>query len=192
MTSRDLYQRMGKDMAREFEVEVIYRQRAIYRINAEDREGAERIATERWQEGTAGEVPGYGWCEIEAVRSAEAATAEQQAQDAALVLRFLRERESLLLRLGAEPFNPSSNDAVSADRVAADLGWTRPGPGAGFTPDGVRATRALESLCEEHRLVCFERERVRAGERGEIRLYCTPEYLESLSRSITELAGQAM
>ena len=29
--------------------------------------------------------------------------------------------------------------------------------------------------------VCFERDRVRSGERGSVRLYCTPEYLERLS-----------
>jgi hypothetical protein len=33
---------------------------------------------------------------------------------------------------------------------------------------------------------------VRGGERGEIRLYCTPEYLESLSSAVTELLEQGI
>ena len=175
-------------MGREYEVEVVYRQRAVYRIEATDREEAEARAVGRWQTGAPGELPGYEWNEIEAVRAADAATEEQGMQDGALALRFLQEREQLLLRLGSEPFNPSSNDAISADRVAADLGWSRPGIRSGSGPDVLRAARALESLCVEHRLICFQRARVRTGERGEIRLYCTPEYLESLSSGMTELA----
>jgi hypothetical protein len=175
-------------MGREYEVEVVYRQRAVYRIEAADREEAETLAVEHWQSGAPGELPGYEWNEIEAVRAVDAATEEQQTQDAALVLRFLQEREQLLLRLGSEPFRPTSNDAISADRVAADLGWSRPGTRSGSGTDVLRAARALESLCMAHRLVCFQRTRVRTGERGEIRLYCTPEYLESLSSGLTELA----
>jgi hypothetical protein len=179
-------------MSNEYEVEVIYRQRAVYRVEAEDREGAERRAVEQWQEGVAGEVPGYDWSEVDAVRAAYVASEEQLVQDAAVVLRYLRVRERLLQRLGGEPFNPSSNDAISADRVAADLGWTRPAVGTTSRPDALRATRALESLCDERRLVCFQRQRVRGGERGEIRLYCTPEYLESLSSAVTELLEQGI
>jgi hypothetical protein len=41
-------------------------------------------------------------------------------------------------------------------------------------------------------VVCFQRERVRAGERGEIRLYCTPEYLEALSSSVDALIEQVI
>jgi len=183
---------MGDEMKKEYEVEVVYRQRAIYRVEAADRETAERLATERWQEGRSGEAPGYDWSQVEAVRAEEAATAERVDQDAELVLRYLRERERLLLRLGGDPFSPSSNDAISADRVAADLGWSRAALGAASEADAPRATRALEALCQQHRVVCFQRERVRAGERGEIRLYCTPEYLEALSSSVDALIEQVI
>jgi hypothetical protein len=33
-------------------------------------------------------------------------------------------------------------------------------------------------------LVCLQRQRVRVGERGEIRLYCTAEYLDELSAEL--------
>jgi hypothetical protein len=171
---------------REYEVEVIYRQRAIYRLHAPDREEAEQQALDRWQAGAESDVPGYDWCELEAVRAAEAAEPDRQRQDTELVLRFLRERERLILRLGGDLFSPSMNDAISAAQVASDLGWTRTGPG-GAVPDIPRATQALEWLCHQHRVICFERPRVRAGERGEIRLYCTPEYLEQLSDTLEEV-----
>lgn len=177
-------------MEKEYEVEVIFRQRALYRIRAADREAAERQAVERWQARAPSDVPGYDWCELQSV-SAVDATPEEREQDAELVLRFIRERERLLLRLGGDLFNPSTNDAISADRVAADLGWSRPGPGGG-TPDISRATQALEWLCQNHRVICFERPRVRAGERGEIRLYCTPEYLELLSAELGGLEQEAV
>jgi hypothetical protein len=165
---------------REYEVEVIYRQRAIYRLHAPDREQAEQQALDRWQAGAESDVPGYDWCELEAVRAAMAPEPDRQRQDTELILRFLRERERLILRLGGDLFSPSMNDAISAAQVASDLGWMRPGP-AGALPDIPRATEALEWLCRHHRVICYERPRVRAGERGEIRLYCTPEYLEQLS-----------
>lgn len=175
-----------------YEVEVIYRRRAFFLVQAADRETAERRAIERWQKGASSEIPGYDWCEIEEVRTGDAANEERQTQDAALILRFIRERERLLLRIGGDPFSPAGTDAISADRVAADLGWFRPASAAASGPDTLRAVRALESLCDQHRLVCFQRTRVRSGERGEIRLYCTPEYLESLSSSVTELIPQTI
>jgi hypothetical protein len=182
-------------MQREYQVEVVHRQRAIYRVAADDREAAERLAVERWRDVAPSEVTGYDWCELDSVRATEAAPPERSEQDAELVLRFLRERERLIQRLGADLFNPGNNDAISASQVASDLGWTRAGTSgtSGTTvPDIPRATEALEWLCQTHRVVCFERPRVRAGERGEIRLYCTPEYLERLSAGAQEGERQAV
>jgi hypothetical protein len=178
--------------AKEYEVEVVYRQRAIFRVAAADREDAERQAVERWQEGAPSVVPGFAWCELENVQAAESLDDEQRAQDAELVLRFLRERERLILKLGGVMLGPSANDAISAAQVASDLGWTRRQATGSTAPDVPRATQALERLCGERRVVCFERPRVRSGERGEIRLYCTPEYLERLTREVEgELERQA-
>lgn len=170
--------------SREYEVEVVHRQRAIYRVSAADREEAERLAVERWQHGEPSVFPGLEWCELDGVHAQEAPDAERMAQDAELVLRFLRERERLILRLGGAGAHATGNDAISASQVASDLGWSRRTSGGG--PDVVRATAALERLCQVRRVVCFERPRVRGGERGEIRLYCTPEYLERLTSSSLE------
>ncbi len=169
--------------SREYDVEVAHRQRAIYRVSAADREEAERAAVERWQQGEPSAFPGLEWCELDSVHAREAYDPERGDQDAELVLRFLRERERLILRLGGGPHS-TRNDAISAAQVASDLGWNRRGTPGG--PDVVRATAALERLCELRRVVCFERPRVRVGERGEIRLYCTPEYLERLASSNLE------
>ena len=166
---------------KEYEVEVIHRQRAVYRLRATGREEAERLAVEQWQQQEPSTVHGLDWCELEAVSAHEAPDPERTQQDAELVLRFLRERERLILRLGGAGGPATGNDAISASQVASDLGWIRKGNGGG--PDLVRATAALERLCGLRRVVCFERPRVRAGERGEIRLYCTPEYLEQLTDS---------
>lgn len=174
---------------REYDVEVVYRQRAIYRVEAEDRESAERLATEYWQGGKLGELPGHEWCELESVQAAELEEGEQ-AEDAEVVLRFLQERERLIVRLGGTLVGPSANDAISAAQVASDLGWERRDGGKG--PDLLRATRALEHLCRERRAVCFERPRVRAGERGDIRLYCTPSYLEYLAESLEGVEPQVV
>jgi hypothetical protein len=171
-------------MNNQYVVEVVFRQRAVYRVEAADRQTAERLGAERWREGDPSSAPGYDWCELEAVRAVEASEPERSEQDAELVLRFLKERERLILRLGGDLFHRSVNDAISASQVAADLGWSRPGPSSGSAPDILRATEALETLCRQRRVVCFERPRVRTGERGDIRLYCTPEYLQSLSDSL--------
>lgn len=176
---------------REYDVEVVYRQRAIYRVRAADREEAERVAMEVWQRGGASEVPGYDWCEMEAVYASEGAEPQRTEQDAELVLRFLQQREQLIARLGGGVLGPSANDAISAGQVASDLGWSRRGPNAGGLPDVPRAISALELLCRSKRVVCFERPRVRTGERGEIRLYCTREYLERLSAAMNPLERQA-
>jgi hypothetical protein len=99
-----------------------------------------------------------------------------RAADREAALRFLRDRELVIERLSEDAFNPDVHDALSAEEVARHLGWTDEGVG-----DEGRASRALERLCAEHRVVCFGRPRVRAGERGEVRLYCTPQHLERLS-----------
>lgn len=175
--------------SRVYDVEVTYRQRVIYRVEGEDRESAERLAAERWQRGERGELHGFEWSELEGVVAAEAADPQQQRQDEELVLRFLQERERLILRLGGDLLGSNLNDAISASQVAQDLGWRR-GSAGGTVPDVPRATQALERLCEKRRAVVFERSRVRAGERGEIRLYCTPEYLERLSNVTLEPVPQ--
>jgi hypothetical protein len=175
-----------------YEVEVTFRQRAIYRVHAPDRETAERIAVERWQEGGESMVAGFDWSELEGVQASDARDSDREGEDAELVLRFLRERERLILRLGAGILGPSPNDAISAAQVASDLGWSRrPASGGPAIADVPRATLALERLCEERRVVCFQRPRVRSGERGEIRLYCTPEYLDRLTSEIGDLERQA-
>jgi hypothetical protein len=170
--------------SKEYEVEVVHRQRAIYRVLAADREEAERTAVEQWQRGEPSAQPGLDWCELDGAYAQEAPDRERMDQDAELVLRFLRERERLILRLGGAGPHPTGNDAISAGQVASDLGWSRRAGGGG--PDVVRATAALERLCEHRRVVCFERPRVRSGERGDIRLYCTPEYLERLTSATLE------
>lgn len=170
--------------SREFEIEVIHRERTVYRLLAADRAEAERLAVEQWQRGEPSSLPGLEWSELESVSAQEAAEPEREEQDAELVLRFLRERERLILRLGSAGSSPAGNDAISASQVASDLGWTRRGSAAG--PDVVRAAAALERLCQMRRVICFERPRVRNGERGNIRLYCTPEYLERLTSATLE------
>ena len=172
-------------MENQYEVEVVHRQRAIYRVQANDREEAERLASERWRQGDPSDLPGYDWSELVLTAGRAAADATRQTQDVEVVYRFLRARESLILQLGGDPFNPSANDAISASQVASDLGWVRTdSQGRPAEPDVPRATSALERLCATRRVVCFSRPRLRGAERGEIRLYCTPEYLERLSADI--------
>lgn len=177
---------------KEYDVEVVFRQRAVYRVRAPDRETAEAEAAERWREAEPGDVAGYEWSELEAVHVTEAPSAARREEDAQLVLRFLRERERLIVRLGGASGTPSGNDAIAASQVASDLGWSRRDGDGRSLPDVPRATRALEHLCQTKRVVCFERPRVRAGERGEIRLYCTPEYLDHLSESLHGRRAQAV
>lgn len=176
---------------KQYEVEMVYRQRAIYRIQAPDDEAAKRVAARRWQRGDQSDVTGHDWCELEFVEVEEEPGFEQQRQDDELVLRFIRERERLLLQLGGGGFNPTMNDAISATQVASDLGWRRRNGHPTGKVDTRRASRTLERNCRNRKLVCFERPRSRTGERGGIRLYCTPEYLERLSASIEVVEQQA-
>lgn len=176
---------------KQYEVEVVYRQRAVYLVSAPDRESAEREAAALWQQGRPSMVSGFEWAELEVVRADEAADPEESAKDGELVLRYLRERERLILQLGGGAHSPTFNDAISADQVAADLGWSLRGQGKG-SPDIPRATQALERLCRDRKVVCFERPRVRSGERGEVRLYCTPAYLERLTSDFDEVRQEAV
>jgi hypothetical protein len=179
-------------MERDFEVEVVHRDRAVYRIRAVDREAAERIAANRWRAGDESDVPGYEWSELVSCTGQPAADPERGRQDVEVVFRFLNERERLIQQLGGNPFNPSANDAISAAQVAADLGWVKLVPASQASPDVARATAALEWLCAARRVVCFARPRMRGGERGEIRLYCTPEYLERLSADLEATEPQVV
>jgi hypothetical protein len=77
---------------------------------------------------------------------------------------------------------------VSAEDVASHMGWRR----RDRTLDNARAGRALDLLCKAHRVVCFTRPRVRAGERGEIRLFCTPQHLEKLTALLEEMEPAAV
>jgi hypothetical protein len=159
-----------------YEVEVVFRQKVRYTVEAADRQAAERAATAAWKQGDCAAQVGSECCELEAVRVVDLPGEDVRAADREAALRFLRDRELVIERLSEDAFNPSVHDAMSADEVARHLGWA--------TEDGAdegRASRALERLCAEHRVVCFGRPRVRTGERGEVRLYCTPQHLERLS-----------
>lgn len=177
---------------KEYEVEVVSRHRTVYRILASDRVTAEEAATDRWRNGEPSDVVGYDWSEVEAAHATEVPDDRRRAEDAELVLRFIRERERLILRLSGGVFGSSRNDAISASQVASDLGWGRPGPDGQSRPDVSRAVQTLEQLCEARELVCFERPRVRSGERGDIRLYCTPGYLERLTATVDGLSRRAV
>ena len=162
-----------------YEVEVVYREMVRYVVEAADGSEAERLAVEMWQRGEEGTDPNAEdeWAELEGVNIMEAPSEEECGQDCSEVLRFLRDRELVIERLDEDAFNPTVHDAVSAEDVARHFGWKREGVGT----DVARAARALDRLCGQHRVVCFDRPRVRKGERGEIRLYCTPQHLERLS-----------
>ena len=170
---------------KEFQVEVIGKQRSVYRVQAQDVESARRLAGDRWQRADPSDVEGFDWCELQAVRAVEVRGSALQEQDDQLLLRFIRERERLLFKLGSAFVAATANDAISAAQAAADLGWfVTDSHQESPSVDTLRAAQSLERLCASKALVCFERPRSRAGERGEIRLYCTPEYLERLSESL--------
>lgn len=173
---------------RKFQVEVVAIQRTVYLLDAVDAHEAERLAIRRWQHGDPSDLVGLSTSQLDRTLVAEVDDETRQAQDEELVVRFIRERERLLTRLGGNLLTASPNDAISASQAAADLGWLRTTRGQEPLIDVVRAAAALERLCEKRKLVCFERERNRAGERGAIRLYCTAEYLEKLSNAMFEPA----
>jgi len=173
-----------------FEVEIVFRRTAHYVIDAPDVETAERLALERWRDDDPGDVLEDQWGEVIGSTVTEAPDAEELRGDEERVMEMIREREQRLqeqLQMeGSEA--PVEHDAVSATEVALALGWVRKAPGGGWTPSILRAARSLESLCSRGVLVCFSRDRVRSGERGQIRLYCTPQYLERLTAEVEDLS----
>lgn len=173
-------------MAKRFEVEITFKQTVRYAVDAATRKAAEELALEQWKDGDEANAVGSECCDLVGVNSAEVPNDEGCARDADKAFRYLRDRELVIEMLDEDAFNPSVHDAVSIEDVAIHLGWRR----KDRLPDTARAGRALDALCRSHRVVCFTRPRVRAGERGEIRLFCTPQHLEKLTGLLeNELAG---
>jgi hypothetical protein len=173
-------------MAKRYEVEITFQQTVRYAVDAATRKAAEEMAVEQWRDGDEGNAVGSECCDLVAVTSSEVPNEEGCARDAEKAHRYLRDRELVIEMLDDDAFNPSIHDAVSAEDVAIHLGWRRKDK----LPDTSRASRALDTLCRSRRVVCFTRPRVRAGERGEIRLFCTPQHLEKLCNLLEpELAG---
>ena len=162
-----------------FEVEITFRQTVRYAVDAKDRKVAERLAVDRWRAGEEGATLGIDCSEVIAVAAAERPSEDRQCRDCDAAFRYLRDRELVIEMLDTDAFNPTVHDAVSAEDVAVHVGWKRKDDPA--LPDAARAARALDRLCAEHRVVCFTRPRVRASERGEVRLYCTPQHLGRLT-----------
>lgn len=171
---------------RKYLVEVVCRQRSLYEVEAEGNDAAERVALQRWQRGDASDVPGLESCRVEGVRATHQPDEIRARQDEEVLLRFVQERERLLRRWGNGRFDLSESDAISANQIAADLGWFRTDVTGEGRPDVIRAAQGMERLCQRRELVGFERSRSRGGERGTIRLYCTPEYLDRLSESVED------
>lgn len=160
-----------------FEVEITFQQTVRYAVDATTRKVAEQIALDQWKEGDEGNALSSECCDLVGVNAAEVPNEEGCARDADKAFRYLRDRELVIEALDEDAFTPSIHDAVSAEDVAIHLGWRR----RDRTPDTARASRALDTLCHAKRVVCFNRPRVRSGERGEVRLYCTPQHLEKLT-----------
>jgi hypothetical protein len=169
-----------------YEVEITFRQTIRYAVDAANRKGAEASAMERWKHGDEKMVVGSDCCELVEVRAQPVPCDDRCEKDARDAYRYLRDRELVIETLDADQFNPTVHDAVSAEEVALHLSWKRKGDIMDGHPDTPRAARALDRLCAERRVVCFTRERVRAGERGEIRLYCTPQHLSLLTAKMME------
>lgn len=176
-----------------FEVEITFRQTLRYAVDASNRKVAEREAMERWKVGDGAAVIGSECCELVAVHTQPVPCDDRCEKDAHEAYRYLRDRELVIETLDDDQFNPTVHDAVSAEEVAIHLNWRRRGDGVEGQVDTPRAARALDRLCGERRVVCFTRSRMRLGEKGEIRLYCTPQHLQLLSSMILdeELAGTA-
>lgn len=169
-----------------YEVEITFRQTLRFAVDAANRRTAENEAMSRWQAGDEEAVVGSECCELVDVHAQPVPCDDRCAKDADDAYRYLRDRELVIETLDADAFNPTVHDAVSAEEVALHLGWKRRGNGHDGHPDTPRAARALDRLCGERRVVCFNRDRMRLGERGEIRLYCTPQHLSLLSALVME------
>lgn len=175
-------------MAKRFEVEITFKQTVRYAVDAESRKSAEEMALDQWKEGDEANAVGSECCDLVGVHTAEVPNVEGCARDADKAFRYLRDRELVIEALDDDAFSPRIHDAVSAEDVAIHLGWRR----KDRLPDIARAARALDHLCKTRRVVCFTRARVRSGERGEIKLYCTPQHLEKLSALLDELQAAAV
>lgn len=167
-----------------YEVEITFRQTIRYAVDATNRKLAEASAMDRWKHGDEKMVVGSDCCELVEIRANAVPCDDKCEKDARDAYRYLRDRELVIETLDEDQFNPTVHDAVSAEEVALHLSWKRKGEGVEGLADTPRAARALDRLCAERRVVCFTRERVRAGERGEIRLYCTPQHLALLSEAL--------
>jgi hypothetical protein len=154
-----------------------------YAVEAESRKNAQARAMEQWKEGADENAVGSECCDLVEVNVAEAPDLEGSARDGEKAFRYLRDRELVIETLDDDAFSPCIHDAVSAEDVALHVGWRR----KDRTPDTSRAARALDLLCKSRRVVCFTRPRARAAERGEIRLYCTPQHLEKLTALLEEM-----
>jgi hypothetical protein len=164
-------------MAKRYEVEIRFQQTVRYAVDAPTRKAAEEMALEQWRDGDEENAVGSECCDLVGVNTAEVPNEEGCQRDADKALRYLRDRELVIETLDVDAFTPSIHDAMSAEDVALHLGWRR----KDRSVDTPRAGRALDFLCRTRRVVCFTRPRVRAGERGEIRLFCTPQHLEKLT-----------
>jgi hypothetical protein len=169
-----------------FEVEITFRQTLRFAVDAGNRKLAEREAMQRWKEGNDAFVVGSECCELVAVHTQPVPCDDRCIRDAQDAYRYLRDRELVIEMLDEDQFNPTVHDAVSAEDVAIHLNWRRRGEGVEGQVDVPRAARALDRLCGERRVVCFTRSRMRLGEKGEIRLYCTPQHLAMLSAMIMD------
>jgi hypothetical protein len=179
------FERGREPMAQKrFEVEITFQQTVRYAVDAASRRAAEQLALDQWKEGDESNAVGSECCTLVGVHSAEVPNEEGCCRDADKAFRYLRDRELVIEKLSEDAFNPTIHDAVSAEDVAIHVGWRR----RDRAPDTARAARALNHLCNTRRVVCFNRPRVRAGERGEIRLYCTPQHLEKLTSLLEEPA----
>lgn len=172
----------------QYEVALSSRQMIYYLVEADDPKSAEARAVERWRNAEPGDFAGGDGETLGLVWVAEAAAPEARTSDAESVYHLLGEREQRLLEeLQRDAFDLSTHDAVSATEVAFHLGWIIRDAEDRPLPHTSRAARALEQLCDQRRVVCFTRPRVRGGERGEIRLYCTPQHLENLTQALQEV-----
>lgn len=169
-----------------YEVEITFRQTLRFAVDAANRRLAENEAMSLWKAGDPESVVGSECCELVEVQAQPVPCDDRCAKDADDAYRYLRDRELVIETLDPDAFNPTVHDAVSAEEVAIHLGWKRRGNGHDGQTDTPRAARALDRLCGERRVVCFNRERMRLGERGEIRLYCTPQHLALLSALVME------
>jgi hypothetical protein len=165
-----------------FEIEITFKQTVVYAVDAPTRKAAEALALDQWKEGDEANAVGSECCSLVDVHTAEVPDGEGCSRDAEKAYRYLRDRELVIEMLDEDAFNPTVHDAVSVEDVALHLGWRRRDRAA----DTARAARALDLLCKTRRVVCFTRPRVRAGERGEIKLYCTPQHLELLTGMLAE------